>query len=300
MLKRFFSPPKFDDEEKTRTAGFINVIILSNIPILLLFMVARISTGASPFGLPNFILLTIVTVLTIAWFLMKGGFVRTSGYLHIITIWIASTLIALTGSGIRGTAFMSYFVVMLMAGLLLGWKPAISFTVLSIISAFGLTYAENRGIIVYSPGPAINNAIEGTVLFTFGAIFLYLIITSFQSAVKKASVTTSELRDSNQQLIELRDVLELRVEERTAELEQTAQQLQKRAGQFEAIAQLARTISSVQDLSTLLPRITQLVSQHFGFYHVGLFLLDDSRKYAVLSAANSEGGQRMLTRGHLG
>ena len=92
--------------------------------------------------------------------------------------------------------------------------------------------------------------------------------------------------------------LETRVAERTAELEESSQKLQIRANQFEAIAQLARTITSIQDLDTLLPRITKLVSQQFGFYHVGLFLLDESRQYAVLSAANSEGGQRMLARKH--
>jgi len=92
--------------------------------------------------------------------------------------------------------------------------------------------------------------------------------------------------------------LESRVTERTAQLEESSRQLQKRAEQFEAVAQLARTITSIQDLETLLPRIAQLVSQHFGFYHVGLFLLDGSRQYAVLSAANSEGGQRMLARKH--
>lgn len=92
--------------------------------------------------------------------------------------------------------------------------------------------------------------------------------------------------------------LETRVAERTAELEESSQKLQRRAEQFEAIAQLARTITSIQDLEALLPRIAQLVSQQFGFYHVGLFLLDESRQYAVLSAANSEGGQRMLARKH--
>jgi len=92
--------------------------------------------------------------------------------------------------------------------------------------------------------------------------------------------------------------LETRVAERTVELEESSQKLQRRAEQFEAIAQLARTITSIQDLKALLPRITQLVSQQFGFYHVGLFLLDESRQYAVLSAANSEGGQKMLARKH--
>ena len=104
--------------------------------------------------------------------------------------------------------------------------------------------------------------------------------------------------DMTAQLQETLLGLETRVAERTAELEKSSQKLQVRADQFEAIAQLARTITSIQDIETLLPRITKLVSQQFGFYHVGLFLLDESRKYAVLSAANSEGGQRMLARKH--
>jgi GAF domain-containing protein len=41
-----------------------------------------------------------------------------------------------------------------------------------------------------------------------------------------------------------------------------------------------------------------LVSQQFGFYHVGIFLLDQQRQNAVLHAANSPGGLRMLSRQH--
>ncbi len=53
-----------------------------------------------------------------------------------------------------------------------------------------------------------------------------------------------------------------------------------------------------QDIDKLLPLITHLVSERFGFYHVGIFLLDDARKYAVLKASNSIEGQRMLEHGH--
>jgi GAF domain-containing protein len=81
------------------------------------------------------------------------------------------------------------------------------------------------------------------------------------------------------------------VEERTSELK-------KRATQLEAVSSVARTIASMQDLDTLLPAITKLVSQQFGFYHVGIFLLDQQSKYAILRAANSAGGLRMLSRQH--
>jgi GAF domain-containing protein len=41
-----------------------------------------------------------------------------------------------------------------------------------------------------------------------------------------------------------------------------------------------------------------LVSEQLGFYHAGVFLLDPAGEWAVLQAASSAGGQRMLARGH--
>lgn len=92
--------------------------------------------------------------------------------------------------------------------------------------------------------------------------------------------------------------LERRVEERTSELMAANERNERRARQFEAIAQVARTISSTRDLDALLSQITEAIHREFGYYHVGIFLLDAAREYAVLSAANSEGGQIMLENGH--
>jgi GAF domain-containing protein len=41
-----------------------------------------------------------------------------------------------------------------------------------------------------------------------------------------------------------------------------------------------------------------LISERFGFYHVGIFLIDQAHEFAILQAANSEGGKRMLERNH--
>ncbi len=99
--------------------------------------------------------------------------------------------------------------------------------------------------------------------------------------------------------------LEQRVADRTRELEAQTRELelankrtQARARQFEALAQVTQTITSVRDLQTLLPIITKVISEKFGFYHVGIFLLDEIGQFAILSAANSQGGSRMLERKH--
>ncbi|MGE5465093.1 MAG: GAF domain-containing protein [Syntrophothermus sp.] len=92
--------------------------------------------------------------------------------------------------------------------------------------------------------------------------------------------------------------LESRVEERTEELRKANERNERRAKQFEYISQVAATISSTRDLDSLLSQITAAISAKFGFYHTGIFLVDPRKEYAVLSAANSEGGKRMLARNH--
>jgi GAF domain-containing protein/HAMP domain-containing protein len=98
----------------------------------------------------------------------------------------------------------------------------------------------------------------------------------------------------NQMTRQLRDIyanLEQRVTHRTADLE-------RRAVQLEAAAAVARDATTIRDVGQLLLETVNLISERFGFYHAGIFLLDEERRYAVLEAASSEGGRRMLERGH--
>lgn len=122
----------------------------------------------------------------------------------------------------------------------------------------------------------------------------------------QASATTSDeigtlasaFNTMTSRLRETLEDLEMRVQDRTAELSSANERNERRAQQFEAIAHIARTISSTRELDVLLPQITVAINREFGFYHIGIFLLDTTKEYAILSAANSTGGQTMLERGH--
>ena len=85
---------------------------------------------------------------------------------------------------------------------------------------------------------------------------------------------------------------------RASDLEHVSREMTYRATQLQTVTEVARAIASVQDPDLLLQQVTQLISERFKFYHVGIFLLDRKGEYAILQAANSEGGQRMLERGH--
>jgi GAF domain-containing protein len=85
--------------------------------------------------------------------------------------------------------------------------------------------------------------------------------------------------------------LEERVAVRTADLEQ-------RSAQLQAAADVGRAATSILDVDELVRRVVDLIRGRFDLYYVGLFLVDDTRKWAVLQAGTGEAGDQMLARGH--
>jgi len=91
----------------------------------------------------------------------------------------------------------------------------------------------------------------------------------------------------NQMTIQLRDLiggLEQRVADRTRGLQ--------------AAAEVARATTSMLDPDLLLWQVVDLVRERFDLYYVGLFLLDEERRFAVLRAGTGEAGQQMMAQGH--
>lgn len=98
----------------------------------------------------------------------------------------------------------------------------------------------------------------------------------------------------NQMAAELKSLytdMESRIQERTATLE-------KLTGDLRASAEVARAATTILEPNALLSHIVELISQRFDLYHAGIFLLDDTRTEAVLQAASSLAGKRMLARNH--
>ncbi len=106
----------------------------------------------------------------------------------------------------------------------------------------------------------------------------------FGNLARAFNTMTAQLRESITNL-------ELRIAEHSRDLE-------KRALQIQVAAEVAREATAIRNPEELLQRTVSLISQRFNFYHAGIFLVDDANQYAVLHAASSEGGQRMLAKGH--
>ncbi|MGQ9716078.1 MAG: GAF domain-containing protein [Anaerolineae bacterium] len=71
-----------------------------------------------------------------------------------------------------------------------------------------------------------------------------------------------------------------------------------RAAQLATAAQVARSAASILDLQRLLSETAELILEQFNFYYVGIFLLDEKGRWAILRAGTGEAGRKMLETGH--
>ena len=151
---------------------------------------------------------------------------------------------------------------------------------------------------IYSKTPASISDIPqtGGIIFFTGAVLYGILV--FRTNLENSRLT--EISTTNQELQEIKTSLEKRVEERTHELIAASQQIQARAMRLQIISEVSQEVSANLDQKPreLLTLITHSISEKLGYYHVGIFLLDENREYAILRAANSQGGQKMLERRH--
>lgn len=296
MLRRIFAPPIFEDEEKTRIAALLNSILLAVI------VIGATYTIIAPFLLGQYVsamlTATIVVSSLISRQLMRNGYISAATIILLTIFHVVLVASIAVSGGIFGASYFSLVMTTVVAGVLLGGRSAYTMAVINSLTGLGVMLIQEQ-----LPEPMIP---QMPITFWSSLVVYVFFIAALQNASRRGfdrlldnlRSAQNKLTETNRELQEIGANLEHSVAERTAELDAANQRNERRAMQFEAISQVSRVISQTQSLESLLPQIAQVISQQFGFYHVGIFLLDSNNEYAVLTAANSAGGKRMLARNH--
>ena len=77
-----------------------------------------------------------------------------------------------------------------------------------------------------------------------------------------------------------------------------ANNIERHAKLLKASARAAKNITTILDSYELFQRTVDIISDEFGFYYAGVFLVDEASQYAVLKAGRGEAGKAMLREGH--
>jgi signal transduction histidine kinase len=286
-LRKCLAVPALEDEDEASVASLLNTIALGILPLLIVSAVYYTLVTGPKIPLRATLLSVPMLAALATLFLIRQGRVRVASLLFSSVTWVHVVFLAYICGGIGGVVFPSVVLVIIVVGLLLGGRAAVGTAGLSILAGLGLTYAGVSGLLPsFHPLP-LEAWVHRSLDLVSVAVLLYLAHRSITKSLQRVQRHEQALAEANVYLETSRAVLKLRTRD-----------LERRARYLQTTAEVARQVASVLDLQELLTRVVTLVSEQFGFYHVGIYLLDESGEWAALRAASSEGGQRMVACGH--
>lgn len=224
-LLRVFAPPKFGDPDKNRMASILNTMLLVMLASSVIFGPILTSTSSNP-QTSALVYVGLDICLLIALFLMRRGWVRSAGWLFIISAWATLTLVTLfVYGGLSNPLIAGYIVVIVAAGLLMGNRTGIFIAALCYLTIIGFFLLNNAGFIFGNPAnmTPVQSMVFYTLLITLTVALTYITNNSISVEIKRAQRHQYALIERSDELQSIRDTLELRVVKRTEEILQQSQ-----------------------------------------------------------------------------
>lgn len=282
-MKQLFPPPTLHGEWRI---GFLRTTLILTCIFGFIALIPAVLSSPLVYSILYgiiYICIVLITVFPIPYAIRSSV---------LIAFLFGLAILGLTETGIIGDARVFMLASITMASLLFSWRAGWLITGLAILTYIIFGWLILSGIITITSPNIRVSSVEGWISASTSVLLLAVLIVN-AIRLMQLEFLKSETR-SQAHLSDLekeRSLQEERIQERT-------QLLNKRTKQLHAVANVGKSITSYRNLTELLQQTTHLISENFGFYHVGIFLLDERKQFAVLTAANSEGGQKMLERGH--
>lgn len=146
---------------------------------------------------------------------------------------------------------------------------------------------------------SLGYVIQSTTTFIIMMVALALIFRQYR-AMLQIVAEESEEQVSQQELVDQNHGLKSNLNHNLDEINVLQGQLLSKIAKIQATSDISQDLmgSLHEGLGNFLNLATRIISEKLGYYHVGIFLVDDANEFAVLRGTNSKGGQQMLARRH--
>ncbi|GEM_PF-3271387 len=200
-IKHAFAPPVFQDDEKTRVASLLNIILIIMVVAVCVQFVISLTTAPDTWLTALLVDGVVLAGLVGLFFLMRAGHVSLASYILNGLLWLAIALAGFNYDGLVGV-YESLILVPLIAGLLLGGWAALGAAVLSTLYGLLVIYLEREGLItIVVTLPTQVSTFTGAVprFFTL-ALLVFLYHSGFVKMVRRAKESERVAIERNQAL----------------------------------------------------------------------------------------------------
>ncbi len=209
----------------------------------------------------------------------------------VITICYILAVVQLLDHSLLGEVRFWLITFTTVTALLFGLAPAL------VSAALGVLTIAAMGLLLDFQLVSLPTAAN----FYLGSSWIVSSLALALAAIGIALASTGLVRGLQELLVEKEtQVKDLNVQ-RTAldtQLQNSASDSQRRLIQVRTAAKISNAISRLSNPATLYQEVVELVHEELQLYYVGLFLVDELNRYAVLRAGTGEPGRVMLERGH--
>ena len=293
-----------DSEELARRRGLLRTIVIVQSGGMLFGSVAALVAWLmSPAADMLLFTLTLTPLLATAICVWAYRWSARQWYLAVYFYLFATMMLTAAGLYIFGgalgpTGFLFTWII-LMAGMLISPRASMEIAVVSVFLYGIFALGVPLGWLKLPQALYANVSIYMFPLFVVMMLFAMAALTRlFGGSLNMAVEQARQLAGSLEEQVRQRQDINLQLEDKNRQLAALAESQQWRATQLQLAADVSRAITQVMEPEELLVRVVDLVRERFDFYYVGLFLLDDSGRQAILRAGTGEAGRIMRERKH--
>jgi len=196
-LKKLLTPPAFDDETRTHQAYILHHILLAllAVPVVysgyFFFWERENLDRALAQSIPSELINILLFVMT------RKGYVKAASILQVFFFWLFFTVVAVTGIGVRGPAYiLGSGTVIVTAGILLGERGSFFITLLTILAGGWMVYQETNGLrfVNIEPDSGMTIWVISSILFMVMNVVQYLSARTVRQALRRAQASEIQYR----------------------------------------------------------------------------------------------------------
>ena len=272
MLQRLLArllASKASDQEVRRKGFILNILLLSVMiltSVALVVMLYHVVTerpyrGASPLGL-----LAVWAFFMGLYLLSKRGYQRTASYIFVGLFFLVSTYPLFVWGIQLPQGILAYAIVIVFAGILINARTAFATTILAAIMLGLFVHLQQSGVIAVDESWK-NESGQFTDVLVYAVSFGVIALVSWLSN-REIARSLAKARESEKAVVAERNSLEVKVRERTKELEQLQMEKMLELHRFAEFGRLSAAL--LHDIANPLTAVSLNLEQIKGKRHAEL------------------------------